>query len=90
VKRHQDDDFALLGINTGDAEKLFRESRESLGVTWPCTWQGTGANPIANLYQVSGYPTIVVLDREGVIRKWGVRGEGIEAVVAELLAEGQK
>jgi len=87
VQRHENDDFALLGINTGDAEKLFRESRESLGVTWPCTWQGKGSNPIADLFQVNGYPTIIVLDREGVIRHWGVRGDGIEAAVAELLAE---
>jgi len=36
---------------------------------------------------VRGYPSIYVLDAEGVIRFTNVRGEGIGRAVDELLAE---
>jgi len=56
-------------------------------VTWTSTWQGTGANPIADLYQVFGYPTIYVLDAEGRVRFKNVQGKSLDKAVAELLAE---
>lgn len=87
MERHKDDDFALLGINTGDAEEAFREGCEQLGVTWLCTWQGEGSNPIAETYGVNAYPTTVVLDRKGVIRAWNALGEDLEAKVTALIAE---
>jgi hypothetical protein len=77
-----------LGLNTGDAEDLFRKKREELGVTWPCTWSDPSVpNPIAELFQVVAYPTILVLDEEGRIRFKGARGRQLDKAVLELLAE---
>ena len=87
MERHADDPFVLLGINTGDSKETFRKGSERLGVHWLCAFQGPAKSPIADLYQVLGYPTIHVLDAQGRIRAMNLRGEGLDRIVAELLAE---
>jgi len=87
VERHADSPFTLLGINTGDDESAFRRGVEEFEVTWTCTWQREPRNPIAELYQVTGYPTIYVLDAKGRIRFKDLRGEALEKAVQVLLDE---
>ena len=87
VERHDSESFTLLGINTGDSEETFREKSKELGVTWTCAYQGQFETPIADLYQVEAYPTILVLDAEGRIRYKNVRGQALTDAVAKLLAE---
>lgn len=87
VERHKDQNFQLLGINTGDDVATFRTGMEEHGLSWPTFYQGTESTPIADLYQVMAYPTIYVLDKHGKIRSTGARGGGLDKLVAELLAE---
>ncbi len=87
VKRHSDDPFTLLGINTGDSETTFREDSEEFEVTWPCVFQGRGKSPVSDLYQVEAYPTMFLLDAEGRIRHKDLRGKALDEAVAKLLAE---
>lgn len=87
VKRLEAEPFILLGVNT-DAEDVYRKKRAEMGVTWPSFFDGgkTGG-PIARAWNVSGYPTIYVMDHEGRIRFKGVRGERMDHAVDTLLAE---
>ena len=87
VKRLEDQPFALVGINSDDAER-YRKERPEWGVTWPSFFDGgdTGG-PIATQWGVSGWPTIYVLDSKGVIRYEGVRGEAMDTAVDALLRE---
>ncbi len=87
MKRHKDAPFALVGINTGDSEDTFRSDSKELGLTWPCLFQGQGASPVSDLYQVMGYPTIFVVDSTGKIRSTDARGPSLGKLVDQLLAE---
>jgi hypothetical protein len=78
--------MVLIGIDTGDSEETFREEAENLGVDWLCAWQGPESSPIADLYHVRGYPTILILDAEGNIRATNVRGGAVGRIVSELLS----
>jgi hypothetical protein len=88
VKRLQDEPFALIGINSdGDKEQL-RERMKEENITWRSFWDGGSTNgPIATRWNVSGWPTIYVLDHKGVIRYRGVREEAMDEAVDTLLAE---
>ena len=57
------------------------------GVTWRQAIDGTTRGPIATRWNVSGWPTIYVLDAKGVIRFKNPRGERLGQVVDKLLAE---
>lgn len=86
VQLHQDDPFALIGINTGDDPEEYREGLEKFGVTWISAYQGE-ESAISKLYRVTAFPTYFVLDREGVIRATGHSHEEMQKVVERLLAD---
>ena len=85
VERLKDKPFALLGINSDPKEKLL-ETIKRENMTWRSWWDGGDTSgPIATKWNVRGWPTIYVLDHEGVIRHKGVRGEAMDKAVDELL-----
>ena len=92
VKRMKDKPFALIGINSDrDLEKL-RAAMEKENITWRSFSngpEGTGG-PISSLWNVHGWPTIYIIDHKGVIRDRDKRGEKLDAVVDELVAEAMK
>lgn len=89
VKLHADEPFALIGINTGDDEKSYRNGLEKYGVTWISAYQGSDS-PIADLYRVRGYPTYVLLDAEGRIIEKGHSGKAMDQPIERLLAAMKK
>lgn len=91
VERLKNQPFAILGINSdfkGDLEKINAMLQEQ-GVTWRQAIDGTTQGPIASRWNVSGWPTIYVLDAKGVIRfkGKGTRGKDLGVSVDTLLAE---
>jgi hypothetical protein len=87
VKRLENAPFALLGINSdGPREKVARLLEER-GITWRQAIDGTTSGPIASTWGVRAWPTIYVLDEEGVIRSIGARGKMLDEVVEKLVRE---
>lgn len=89
VKALADKPFALIGVNSDrDLDKL-REVVKEKNITWRSFWngpEGTGG-PISKEWNVSGWPTIYILDAEGKIRFKNKRGEAMDEAITELLAE---
>ena len=89
VARMKDKPFTLLGVNSDPADR-YRKAVEENDITWPSFWDGgSTGGPIATKWAVSGWPTIYVLDSEGVIRFKDVRGEAMDKAVNQLLKEMQ-
>ena len=88
VKRLEGKPFALLGINSDvDREKTKQQNKEQQ-ITWRSWWNGgSTSGPIAKAWNVSAWPTIYVLDAQGIIRAKGVRDKSMDKVVDQLLAE---
>ena len=90
VKKLENKPFALLGINSDPKERL-KEVLKKENITWPSWWDGGDTNgPIARAWNVSGWPTIYILDHKGVIRFKGPRGEAMDKAVEQLLGEMEK
>lgn len=89
VKRLADEPFALIGVNSDRDLDAIRDDLEKEQITWRSFWngpEGTGG-PISSLWNVRGWPTIYILDHEGVIRFKNRRGEAMDEAVDQLLAE---
>ena len=69
VKKLEDKPFVLLGVNSdGDKDKLKARMKEE-EITWRSWWDGGDTNgPIANQFNVHGWPTLYIIDHQGVIR----------------------
>ena len=93
VNKMKDKPFALLGVNS-DPDKSFyaSENKDDMKVIWRSFWCGPkgtqGALPAK--WNVTGWPTIYILDHKGVIRFQNKRGKEMEDAVEELLAEMEK
>ena len=95
VKRLVGKPFMILGVNSDPKEKL-KEVLKKENMTWRSWWDGgnTGG-PIASKWNVSGWPTLYLIDHKGVIRyKWiGSPGDdtmdhSVDALVREAEQTG--
>ncbi len=90
VARLKDEPFTILGVNSDPADR-YREAIERENITWPSFWDGGDTSgPIATKWGVRGWPSIYIIDHEGVIRDKNKRGEAMDEVVDKLLAEMKK
>ena len=88
VDELKDEPFILIGVNSDDSPEKLRAQLRDERVTWPSFFDGGGTSgPIATRWGVTGWPTIYVLDKQGVIRFTGVRGEQMTDAVKKLLAD---
>src|SRR5947209_7874197 len=79
--------FAVVSVNTDETREPLKQSIEAGRVTWRCWYDGGTHGPITTRWGVSGYPTVYVIDRAGVIRHKDVRGEALEKAVEGLMAK---
>ena len=87
VKRLKDKPFALIGVNSDPKERVQAAIKRE-NISWRSFWDGGNTRgPIAKAWGVRGWPTIYVIDAEGVIRYKNVRGERMDKAVDELLDE---
>ncbi len=91
VERMAGRPFALIGVNSDeDLEKLRPRLKEE-EITWRSFWCGPEATsgPIPSLWNVRGWPTIYIIDANGVIRDKDKRGEKLDEVLDKLVAEAE-
>jgi hypothetical protein len=81
--------FAIVGVNT-DGREAYAKGLKSLPVTWRSFDDGNPEGPICKRWSVSGFPTVYVLDHEGVIRQIGPRDALLEKAVMELVSAAEK
>ncbi len=73
VKQYKDKPFAIVGVNTDKDRDSLSKKNAKAGITWRSFWngeKGTGG-PISQSWNISGYPTMFLLDHNGVIlNRW--------------------
>ena len=91
VKKLENRPFALIGVNSDSSLDKLKEAVEKEQITWRSFFDGGSTNgPIATAWNVTGWPTIYVLDANGVIRHKNLRGDALEATIVALVEEAEK
>lgn len=78
--------FAVVGVLGEKDLEAGRLEAEQRGMTWRSFWDNRDG-PIAKEWNVSGWPDVWVLDRQGVIRHRKLRGPELRSAVERLLKE---
>ena len=82
--------FALVSVNSDQTREKLKDAMAKEQITWPQFFDGGGTSgPIATAWNVSGWPTIYVIDAKGVIRHKGLRDEALEKAAEALVDEAE-
>ncbi len=94
VKKYKDQPFVIIGVNSDRDKTSLKERIEEEKITWRSFWngpQGTGG-PISKEWNLSGWPTLYILDQKGVIRykSVGSNEKMMDKILTELLEGSSK
>lgn len=76
--------FALIGVNVNDKLEKIQQATAEKGLNWRSFFCGEDKT-IPELYNIAGYPTVVFIDAQGIVR--GTSHGPNDALIHELLAE---
>ena len=68
VERLAGKPFALIGINSDQDPAKLKAVVAKEKISWPCFRDGDAPGPIAKAWNVHIWPTVYILDRQGLIR----------------------
>ena len=90
VENFENRPFALLGVNSDENLEELKSRMKKENLTWR-SWRNAGLTrgPISSQWNVSGWPTIYVIDHKGVIRYKDLRREALDKALDELVAEAE-
>src|SRR6476659_9551582 len=89
VKELEGKPFAIIGVNTDSPEEYAKQVKE-LPVTWRSFADGNPDGPLCKSWSISGFPSVFVIDHEGVIRQKDCRDEALAKVVRKLVEAAEK
>ena len=84
VKKLEDKPFALVGVNYGDELDVVKKAVKEENLTWRSFFAGD-SDEIFQDYNIEGFPTVMILDAEGVVQSVGHKPD--DATIDRLLAE---
>ena len=71
--------FVLLGVNTDEDRNAIKATIVKHNLAWRSWWDGgSTAGPIATQWQITNWPTIYILDHQGVIRHISESGGSVD------------
>ena len=83
--------FAIIGVNSDDDREVLKERILEESITWRSFWnRGSTRGPISTTWNVSGWPTLYLIDHEGVIRHKGLRGDKLDTALEELVPKAEE
>lgn len=83
--------FVLVGVNSDSSKEKLIDAMKKEQITWRSFFDGgSTSGPIATSWNVSGWPTIYVIDAKGVIRHKNLRDEPLEKAIEALVAEAEQ
>ena len=92
---YKDKPFTLLGVDCRDTPEAGRKVVETNGITWPNFHDndpdGHGEGPIVASYHVGHYPSMFVIDAQGIIRHRDAgMGQSLIELLDPLIAEAEQ
>jgi len=84
VKKYEGRPFALLSICGDESLETALKTATQHKMDWPCWFDG-GNGPIAREFNVLGWPTIYILNEQGVIVAKQLRGDALDTKLAALM-----
>lgn len=84
----KDKGFEIMGISLDSSERKLEEYIKRTGMAWDTAYSGNAwKDETVMLYGVNSIPSNWLIDKNGVLRSFGLKGEELRSAIAELVKE---
>ncbi len=91
VTKYQGRPFAIVGVNSDKNREQLKKLVVEERITWRSFWDGgSSSGPIASAWDVNGWPTLYLIDHNGMILCEDPDDDQIETAVKAAEAAGKK
>ena len=85
IDNFKDRPFTLLGICSDSDRDLARKTAKTEKITWTCVFDGDTSGPVNRAYNIQGWPTFYLIDKNGRIVAKDMDRDSLADDIAELL-----
>jgi glutathione peroxidase-family protein len=91
VEKYQDKPFVILGVNSDGSREIVKRVSVNEKLTWRSFWDGGSTDgPIASKWNVTGWPTVYLINHNGaIVRRVGMSEED-EELIAKTVKEAEE
>lgn len=89
VERFSGRPFALVGVNSDDSTAIALAAIERHSIPWRSFWNGGAGGPITDQWGILEFPTVYLIDDEGVIQHKDLRGDALDASLEQMIATAE-
>jgi hypothetical protein len=91
VAKYKGRPFVLLGVNQDEDAATLKKAQEENQLAWRSWYDGYRGGPIARAWGIDGFPTVFLIDANGVIRYAppGVNEQELDRKIEELVKEAE-
>ena len=84
--------FAILGVNSDKDKDQLKARIAEEKITWRSFWNGPAGTggPISKDWNVSGWPTVYVIDHKGEIRHKSHGSPELDKIIRECVEEAEQ
>ena len=84
----KDKGFEIIGISLDTDRKVLENFIKEKNIDWKISFSGKGwDDETAKLYNVNSIPSFWLVDKRGILRYFGLRGEKLREAIGELISE---
>src|SRR3954466_13163869 len=90
VQQLKDKPFAFVGVSVDDDAEALKDFLRDERMTWPMVCEGGLNGPLVKAYAVEAFPTLFLIDAQGVVRHKFLGNPGpetLERAIEKLLRE---
>ena len=88
VQEMQGRPFVLLGVNAGDKLKVAQDSVKKNKLNWRSFFDGDSGR-ITGMFNIRGFPTVMLIDHQGVIAYPNLRGKKLIPEIKRLVKNAE-
>ena len=79
----------MIGVNSDRSLEVARDAVRDEGLPWRHFWNGPKgtSGPISEKWNVDAWPTVYLIDADGVIRYKDILGDDLDRAIEKLMSE---
>ena len=81
--------FVLLGVNSDKEKSTAQDAVKDNDLNWRSWWDKSTQGDISSSFQIRGWPTIFLIDHEGVIQAKNLRGSQLDTAIEQLVSRAE-